>query len=88
MVPRADYWPLPWYLRKLERVGFWDAPPVKVDAPVIVAALDYAPELALELKGSYQKNQYGLRPGVKVWLYVENALWAKFLGARQNGNHK
>jgi len=88
MVPHADYWPLPWYLRRLERVGFWDSPPAQVDAPVIVASTESAAELALEMKGTYQKNQYGLRPGVRVWLYVDESLWKSFLAERQTGNRK
>ena len=79
MAPKADYWPLPWYLRRLEGVGYWSVPPVKLDAPVIVAAPEFVGELRLELKDKYQVNAYGLRPGVLVWLYVEEGLWRRFL---------
>ena len=79
MVPQADYWPLPWYLRRLEGVGYWSAPPANLDAPVLVVAPEFLAELRLELKGRYQVNAYGLRPGALVWLYVEEGLWGKFL---------
>ena len=88
MAPNSDYWPIPWYLRKMENVGYWNAPPARLDAPVLIASNEFADELALDLKGSYQKNQYSLRPGVLVWLYVNEDLWKKFLATRQNGIRK
>ena len=27
MAPDSDYWPLPWYLRNLKQVGWWDQVP-------------------------------------------------------------
>ncbi len=88
MAPNSDYWPIPWYLRKMENVGYWNAPPARLDAPVLIASNEFADELALDLKGNYQKNQYSLRPGVLVWLYVNEDLWKKFLATRQNGIRK
>lgn len=88
MAPNSDYWPIPWYLRKMENVGYWNAPPAKLDAPVMIASDEFADELALELKGSYQKNRYSLRPDVLVTLYVSEDMWKKFLATRQNGNRK
>ena len=30
------YWPLPWYLRMFNRIGYWDQPEVKmIDAPIV-----------------------------------------------------
>ena len=88
MVPNSEYWPMPWYLRKFERVGYWNAPPPRLEAPVLVSSNDFERELSLELKPVYQKHQYSLRPGVLVWLYVENDLWTAFLAAQQNGKKK
>lgn len=34
--PNHDYWPLPWYLRTLEQVGWFDEPPSGQPAPVLV----------------------------------------------------
>lgn len=34
--PNHDYWPLPWYLRDLEQVGWFDEPPSGRPAPVLV----------------------------------------------------
>ena len=88
MEANADYWPLPWYLRKLERVGFWYAPPPELDAPVLIASGDFDNELLLELPGTYQKNQYGLRPGKLLWLYIDSDLWKKYLAAQHPEHSK
>lgn len=82
MAANADYWPLPWYLRKLERVGYSSAPPGSLNAPVLVSSSEFDNELALELRGKYEKNQYGLRPGVLLWLHVEKELWKNYLNSQ------
>ncbi len=34
--PNHDYWPLPWYLRHLDQVGWFDGPPTGKPAPLLV----------------------------------------------------
>ena len=77
-----DYWPLPWYVRRLSRVGYWDTPIVHADAPVIVTSPGQQGGLDSRLTGEYHVEYYGLRPEVVVLLYVERGLWNRFL-ARQ-----
>ena len=77
-----DYWPLPWYVRRLNRVGYWDAPTAHPDAPVIVTSPEQQPHLDPRLSSEYHVEYYGLRPEVVVLLYVERGLWERFL-ARQ-----
>jgi uncharacterized protein (TIGR03663 family) len=70
-----DYWPLPWYLRKYSRVGYYGrlAPSTE---PMIVANANQQPEIEANFRDMYQqvrsKKQDGtfeLRPGVKLLLY-------------------
>jgi uncharacterized protein (TIGR03663 family) len=77
-----DYWPLPWYLRRLERVGYWDAVPPGLDAPVIVVSSALQPALRPRLNGAYQPEYAGLRPDVLLIAYYRADLWEKFLAQR------
>jgi uncharacterized protein (TIGR03663 family) len=77
-----EQWPLPWYLRKLERVGYWssapDAAPLD-DAPLLVASEDNAAAVDAALGDRYVSEFYGLRPGALLTLYVERGLWERYL---------
>jgi len=65
MSPRNDYWPLPWYLRRFQRIGFWNAIPAEPLAPIMIvssefhAAFDERPEKTHLMAGYFQ-----LRPQV------------------------
>ncbi len=77
-----EYWPLPWYLRHLERVGYWTAMPESPEAPLVIASAEQAADLAPRLAGRYHEEYYGLRPGVLVVLFVDKALWAAYMDAQ------
>ena len=95
VISSENPWPLPWYLRKFDRVGWWriGAPddadlaagwcqsvPDDADADVIIATTDLQAELDKRLRGSYNKQGiYGLRPGVLMMVYVDERLWETFL---------
>lgn len=71
-------WPLPWYLRQFERVGYWEAvpePPDSPDADVILAAAQFQAELETRLTGSYEISHHGLRRDQRLLLYVRQDLW-------------
>jgi uncharacterized protein (TIGR03663 family) len=78
-----EQWPLPWYLRRMTRVGYWvgatDAGTVD-DAPVIVASQENVKEIDAALGDRYVSEFYGLRPNVLLTLYIERSLWEQFLG--------
>ncbi len=78
----GDYWPLPWYLRRLQHVGYWEQFPEELDAPVLVATTDVSAELDERLREPYVSSFYGLRPDVALTLYVERTLWDEFLRGR------
>ncbi|MCX7013557.1 MAG: TIGR03663 family protein [Candidatus Sumerlaeota bacterium] len=70
-----EYWPLPWYLRRFERVGYWSEPPADPDAPILIVAADLEKEVNARLQDRYVKSFYGLRPQVTLILYVRRDLW-------------
>ncbi|MCX6551843.1 MAG: hypothetical protein NTY02_12735 [Acidobacteria bacterium] len=80
-----EQWPLPWYLRRMTRVGYW-ARASETDlpggAPVLIASQENAPALDAVLGERYVAEMYGLRPGVFLTLYVERTLWDRFLASR------
>jgi uncharacterized protein (TIGR03663 family) len=92
VVGPANYWPLPWYLRRLPAgtVGYWpDADAWQRDLAglprpsVALAAAEFDPAVAARLPADYgPRGIYGLRPQVLVSLWVEGALWRRFLDSR------
>jgi len=70
-----EYWPLPWYLRKFDAVGYWEEIPDDVQAPIIITCPEYQPLLDELLEGDYHREYYSLRPGVLLALYVESDWW-------------
>ncbi len=79
VISPENYWPVPWYLRQFERVGYWDAPPADADAPVIIASAEIAETLDRRLRNQYQEALFGLRPGAFLVLYVQKDLWKAYL---------
>jgi uncharacterized protein (TIGR03663 family) len=80
VIAPESYWPLPWYLRRFPRTGWWDALPADPYAPVMIvsarlgAALDDRSGKTWLMTGLYE-----LRPGVFLELYVQFDLWKKFV---------
>jgi hypothetical protein len=84
-----DYWPLPWYLRKFNRIGWWD----RVDnatpaAPVIIIRPDLVEELIhklYEIPPPGKRSLYlplfdeytELRPGIELRGYIRKDVWDK-----------
>lgn len=84
--PQGDYWPLPWYLRRLKRVGYWTGVPDTADAAVIVIPPRLREALEAKLKDSYHVEYYSLRPGVLRLAYIRTDLWESFLETRQSAS--
>ncbi len=82
-VMAEDCWPLPWYLRRLSRVGYWEEIPERPDAPVIICGAEFQDELEARLQDRYQVNSYGLRaPAFVLWAYIERDLWSRYADER------
>ncbi len=82
MAPDSDYWPLPWYLRRFERVGYWTDVPDDPDAPVVITAVGLEEDLNQKLRDTYQQEYYGLRPEVLLTAYIRLDLWNEFIKSR------
>ncbi len=91
VVSAENYWPLPWYLRRFERVGWWKevpADPADLEVDMIVASLRHQEGIDALLGGRYARlGIFGLRPEVFLTFYVRNDLWAAFV-ARQASRGK
>ena len=74
-----EYWPLPWYLRDLSNVGYWDKPADPTSAAVIVTS----PEFNLDFGDGWQTELFGLRPGVLLQVHIRRDLWQKYLETRR-----
>ena len=75
-------WPLPWYLRRMTRVGYWSRAAEAGnldDAPVIIASQENAAALDAALGDRYVSEFYGLRPDVLLTVYIDRTLWSHFL---------
>lgn len=79
----GDCWPLPWYLRGLSRVGWWDKVPEGPPASVVIVS----PQMAGAFEGRKDYVMAGfraLRPQVWLQLYVEENLWRAYVKGRAN----
>lgn len=80
-----DPWPVPWYLRRFEQVGYWESPPADCEAPVIITSADLAPQVESRLRREYRSSYYGLRPDVVLVVYVAHDLWEAFAAREVSG---
>jgi len=81
--PDRDYWPLPWYLRDLDTVGYWHEVPDAVDADVVIADPAIRDEVeANATKPYFGPESHGLRPAVLRAVYIDRTLWNRFLETR------
>lgn len=83
IVPGSDYWPLPWYLRRFANVGYYNAIPEKVVAPVVVTIPNLQEAIEPMLPAKYYSEMFGLRPGVLLTVYIRQDLWDQLVSKRQ-----
>jgi hypothetical protein len=77
----ARYWPLPWYLRGLPKVGYWAALPEGGEAmPLVVAMPDAAEAVSLALAETHCAVPEGLRTDTPVLVFVRNDIWEARVG--------
>jgi predicted membrane-bound mannosyltransferase len=82
VVPEADYWPLPWYLRRFRQIDYWPEPPAGPGAPMVIAAEGVREAVEAKLGGHYHQDYFGLRPTVLLLAYTREDLWEAFLKTR------
>lgn len=80
IAPNGDYWPLPWYLRRLQNIGWYETVPEDPFAAVIIVSAKL--NARLDEKSGRKWIMAGLnelRPGQFFELYVELELWKKYV---------
>jgi predicted membrane-bound mannosyltransferase len=85
-----EQWPLPWYLRGMERVGYWTDPAQAgpLDRkPFVIAAPAFAGAVAESLGDGYMSEFFGLRPGVLLTVFIERGLWDRYLTAKMGSEN-
>ena len=76
----TDYWPLPWYLRSFEKIGYWPLPPDDLASmPLVFAMPETAETVANQLRQSHTLLPRGLRAEVPVILFVRNDIWNQWM---------
>ena len=75
LVAAEEYWPLPWYLRRIENVGYWQTVPESKQAPALVLDMQQSASKQTELEQTHTASLVGLRPGVLLALWIRNDIW-------------
>jgi uncharacterized protein (TIGR03663 family) len=65
----SDPWPLPWYLRRFQQVGFWQPGQQVTAADFYVTPTEAADQYADTLRG-LRPDFFGSRPGVLILLWL------------------
>jgi len=71
-VVASDPWPLPWYLRKFPRVGFWQPGQDPGNADIYITSAQASENLEAKLNDRFPEF-FGLRPEVIVILWPPKA---------------
>lgn len=75
-----NYWPLPWYLREFESIGYWNEPhPELSKLPIIIAMPEQVSRCDALWKTSHQKFPKTLRTNVPVMLYLRKDIWNQWI---------
>ena len=76
----ASYWPLPWYLRRFQNVGYWDKIPDQPPSPIMIVSSElHAAFDELPGKTQLMAGYFALRPEVYLELYVNTNLWIAYV---------
>lgn len=77
-----EYWPLPWYLREFETIGYWPSPNETFSQlPVVLAMPGQAPACNALLQNSHASFPRTLRNNVPVHLYLRNDIWSLWINS-------
>lgn len=68
-----EYWPLPWYLRGIAKVGFYPTPPDDCDGALVIVSSTQADAVRAKLRGQYRESFLGLRPGFVCILFIRES---------------
>jgi len=76
------YWPLPWYLREFDEIGYWpEADPAITRCPVVFAMAETVPDVAPMLEQTHTPFFRTLRADFPMMLYLRNDLWKHWMNS-------
>jgi predicted membrane-bound mannosyltransferase len=71
----SGYWPLPWYLRQFEKVGYWPEIQEHHDEPVILVMPALFDEADKIFSLSHTSVPRGLRNNHPMMVFIRNDVW-------------
>ena len=81
MAPESDYWPLPWYLRRFSKTGWWDEVPADPYGSMMIVSSKF--NAALDARKSHlMVGYFELRPQNFFELYIRTNVWQAYLDQR------
>ncbi|MGJ8650252.1 MAG: flippase activity-associated protein Agl23 [Opitutaceae bacterium] len=76
----TGYWPLPWYLRSFENIGYWPTvTPELKERDILLVTPEQQPAMAALLKGSHTQVPRSLRENFPIHVYLDNELWQQWM---------
>lgn len=81
--PGHDYWPIPWYLRRFDRVRYLAEPVAAPRPDMVLMPTRLAQEIGANYTEEYMSETFSLRPGVLWVAFIDRGLWADFMVDRQ-----
>jgi uncharacterized protein (TIGR03663 family) len=74
------YWPLPWYLRAQQHVGYWTQMPDDAQAALVISSPKYDADLTAQLDDTHlMTGYYANRPSELVQVWVRMDVWEAHL---------
>ena len=73
------YWPLPWYLRTFDTIGYWEEPnPAMLQMPIIFSMTSPSSDSDQPFNSTHTAFPQGLRHNVSMTLFVRNDIWKQW----------
>ncbi|NQZ57127.1 MAG: TIGR03663 family protein [Lentisphaeraceae bacterium] len=80
----TDYWPMPWYLKRFQKMGYWEKrlPQFSLDELPIVITTPDREELCRRLENTHQMELFGRMPGKFLAVFYRRDLWGEMVSQR------
>lgn len=79
----SDYWPMPWYLRNFNSVGYWtEITPTTENYPIIFSMPSSVNKCDSLLLNTHVKLPRSLRSNVPIILYLRNDYWEHWMSTQ------
>ena len=76
----SRYWPLPWYLREFDTIGYWpEANEAVDDLPLVIGMPEAMEALNGRLEETHEALPRSLRAEVPVMVYLRKDIWKRWI---------